>query len=50
MFSKIKEIEGRFQELEREMARPEIIRNQPVYQKYRKEHSNLSPIVQAYRK
>jgi peptide chain release factor 1 len=50
MFSKIKEIEGRFQELEREMARPEIIRNQPVYQKYRKEHSNLSAIVQAYRK
>ena len=31
------------------MARPEIIRDQPRYQKYLKEHSNLSPIVQTFR-
>jgi peptide chain release factor 1 len=49
MFSKIKEIEDRYEELEHEMARPEIIRDQPRYQKYLKEHSNLSPIVQTFR-
>jgi peptide chain release factor 1 len=49
MFSKIKEIEDRYEELEHEMARPEIIRDQPRYQKYLKEHNNLSPIVQAFR-
>lgn len=49
MFSKIKEIEGRYEELEHEMARPEIIRDQPRYQKYLKEHNNLSPIVQTFR-
>jgi len=49
MFSKIKEIEDRYEELEQEMARPEIIRDQPRYQKYLKEHNNLSPIVQTFR-
>ena len=49
MFSKIKEIEDRYEELEHEMARPEIIRDQPRYQKYLKEHNNLSPIVQTFR-
>jgi peptide chain release factor 1 len=49
MFSKIKQIEDRYEELEHEMARPEIIRDQPLYQKYLKEHNNLSPIVQTFR-
>jgi peptide chain release factor 1 len=49
MFSKIKEIEDRYEELEHEMARPEIIRDQPRYQKYLKEHKGLSPIVQTFR-
>jgi peptide chain release factor 1 len=50
MFSKIKEIEDRFEALEHEMARPETIRDQPLYQKYLKEHNNLSPIVRAFRR
>lgn len=49
MFEKVKEIEERFQELENELARPEIIRDQKTYQGYLKEHSNLSPIVTAFR-
>jgi peptide chain release factor 1 len=49
MFGKIREIEDRFEHLERELARPEIIRDQKLYQRYLKEHSNLSPIIRAYR-
>ncbi len=36
--------------MERELARPEIIRDQKTYQKYSKEHSRLSPIVDSFRK
>ncbi|MGE5842440.1 MAG: PCRF domain-containing protein, partial [Deltaproteobacteria bacterium] len=50
MFSKVKEIEERFNEIETELARPEVIRDQKIYQKYLKEHSNLFPIISAYRK
>jgi len=50
MFEKIKEIEERYLELEGQLARPEIIRNQKTYQKYAKEHSSLTPIVKAFRK
>ena len=50
MFAKVKEIEERFGQLENELARPEIIRNQRIYQKYSKEHSLLFPIVSTFRK
>jgi len=49
MFGKIKEIEDRFRQLEKELARPEIIRDQKAYQKYSKEHSRLSPIIESFR-
>ena len=50
MFAKIKEIEDRFEQLENELSRPEVIRDQKTYQKYIKEHSNLSPIITTFRK
>ncbi len=50
MFAKVEEIEKRFDQLENELARPEIIRNQKTYQKYLKEHSHLSPIVNTFRR
>lgn len=50
MFGKVKEIEERFDRLESELARPEIIRDQKTYQRYVKEHSLLSPIVNTFRK
>lgn len=50
MFEKVKEIEDHFNQLENELARPEIIRNQRIYQKYSKEHSLLSPIVTTFRR
>jgi peptide chain release factor 1 len=49
MFDKLKEIEERFDYLESEVAKPEIISNQKTYQKYLKEHGSLAPIVTAYR-
>ena len=50
MFGKLKEIEDRFDYLESEMVRPDVIQDQRTYQKYLKEHSHLSPIVESYRR
>ena len=50
MFAKVKEIEERFAQLEDELARPEIIRDQRIYQKYSKEHGLLFPLVSTFRK
>ena len=50
MFVKVKEIEERFDHLEDELARPEIIRNQKIYQEFLKEHSHLTPIISTFRK
>lgn len=49
MFSKLNDIETRFEGLERELTQPEIIRDQKKYQKLMKEHANLLPIVQVSR-
>jgi peptide chain release factor 1 len=49
MFGKIKEIEARYDELERHLSHPEVIRDQKVYQKFLKEHSMLMPIVSNFR-
>src|SRR4030066_1336785 len=50
MFEKIKEIEDRYEQLEKELARPEIIRDQKTYQRYSKEHSRLYPIIDTFRR
>ena len=50
MFAKTKEIEDRYDELERKLALPEIIQDQEIYRRYAKEHSSLTPIVTAFRK
>ena len=50
MFAKIKEIEDRFEQLENELSRPEILKDQNLYKKYSKEHSDLSPIINTYRR
>jgi peptide chain release factor 1 len=43
-------IEKRYQDLEGLLADPEVIRDQEQYTKYRKEHAELSPVVQAFRR
>ena len=49
MFEKIKETEERYHELEMFLGQPEIIQDQKRYQKYAKEHSVLTPIINALR-
>jgi len=50
MFSQIEEVEKRLNTLEYELSKPEIIQQQNLYQKYRKEHVSLLPLVDAFRK
>ena len=50
MFAKVKEIEERYNELEVDLANPEVVRDQKAYQTYAKEHSMLTPIITAFRK
>ncbi len=45
MFDKIKETEDRYRELETFLGKPEIIQDQKRFQKYAKEHSDLTPII-----
>ena len=49
VFAKIKEIEQRYNELEKNLSLPKIIGNQNVYRKYIKEHSALTPIITTFR-
>ncbi len=50
MFEKIKEIEDRYDEIEGHLGRPEVIRDQRLYQEYVREHRSLTPIVTTFRK
>jgi len=50
MFSQIEEAEKRLNTLEYELSKPEIIQQQSLYRKYRKEHVSLLPIVETFRK
>ncbi len=49
MFAKIEEIEAHYTELEADLGRPEVIRDQKTYQTYAKERSALAPIVKSFR-
>ena len=49
MFDKLKGVEDRFNELERLMSDPEVVQNQDAYQKYIREHAEISSIVDAFR-
>ena len=50
MLDKIEELERRFQELEALLSDPVIIGNQPEFRKLSREHSELSPLVDVYRR
>lgn len=49
MWDKLKEVEQRFDELGIKLSQPEIISNRELFQKFSKEHSDLSEIVATYR-
>jgi peptide chain release factor 1 len=50
MFDKLQEAEGRFSELETLMSDPGVYQNRATYLRYSQEHSELSKIVEVYRK
>ncbi|HOP85225.1 MAG TPA: peptide chain release factor 1 [Syntrophorhabdaceae bacterium] len=49
MFEKLDQINGRYEELEAELARPETLANIDTYKKLAKEYNDLKEIVELYR-
>ncbi|WP_419656784.1 PrfA: peptide chain release factor 1 [Desulfosarcina variabilis str. Montpellier] len=49
MFNKLKGVEDRFKELERLLSDPEVVQDRDAYQKYIREHAEISSIVNAFR-
>ncbi|MGB4600001.1 MAG: peptide chain release factor 1 [Trichlorobacter sp.] len=50
MFDKIQDLEIRFQELESLLSDPVVISNQPEFRKLSREHADLAPLIEAYRR
>lgn len=49
MFDKLKGVEDRFKELERLLSDPKVVQDRDAYQKYIREHAEISPVVAAFR-
>jgi len=49
MFEKLKGVEKRFSEIEKLLSDPDIINNRETYQKYVREHAELSKVVTVFR-
>ena len=49
MWEKLKTIESHYEFLEEQLSDPQIIKNQQVWQKYTREHADLSETVETYR-
>jgi peptide chain release factor 1 len=49
MFDRLEDVEQRILKLEEELSNPEILSNQKEYQKTTREHSEIAPLVEAYR-
>jgi len=49
MFDKLKGVEDRFKELERLLSDPKVVQDRDAYQKYIREHAEISPVVEAFR-
>jgi len=49
MFDKLQSVEERYEELNKMLSDPQIISRQADFQKYSREHSEVSPLVEGYR-
>lgn len=49
MFAKLETLEGKFMELEHELAEPDVFNDQERYRKLTKAHADLKPVVNAFR-
>jgi len=50
MFDKIQDLEIRFQELESLLSDPVVITNQPEFRRLSREHADLAPLIEAFRR
>ncbi|MBU2055660.1 MAG: peptide chain release factor 1 [Proteobacteria bacterium] len=49
MFARLKDIEARYKEIEQLLSDPAVVGRPGVYQKYAKEHADLSDLIETYR-
>ncbi len=49
MYDQLAGVENRFQEIEKKLSDPQIVKDQAAYQRYAREHAELSGVVSAYR-
>ena len=49
ILDKLRDIEIRYRELEGQLSDPKIVSKQGIYQKYAKEHADLSELVETIR-
>jgi peptide chain release factor 1 len=50
LIDKLQHLENQFVDLEQRLTDPEVIRDQELYQKYRKEHAEIAPLIQVFRR
>jgi len=50
MFEKLEQMEARYLDLEKALSDPDTIANLKEYQRFAKEHADLTPCVQSLRK
>ena len=50
MFDKIQDLEIRYQEIESLLSDPMVISNQPEFRKLSREHADLAPIIEVFRR
>ena len=49
MFDKLKGVEDRYHELERQLSDPKVVADRDAYQKYIREHAEISPLVAVFK-
>src|SRR6202142_2595525 len=49
MFERLEQIETKYEELNKQLASPEIVSDSQRYQKTAKAHSEIAPLVEKYR-
>ncbi len=49
MFNKLEGVEQRYEKIEKLLSDPEVVQNRDAYEKYAREHAELSEIVDTYR-
>jgi peptide chain release factor 1 len=49
MWDKLKEVEERYDQLQQQLSKAEIVANRELFQKYSKEYKSLTPLVETFR-